>query len=79
MKEAGPVRANRREFLRGGARYALLTALGVMSGRLVRRGGGKLSGQTCINQGFCRGCTVFTECGLPSALSAKQFKAGASS
>lgn len=75
MKEAGQNQsASRREFLRGGARYALLGALGAVSATLVKRSGGKLSGQTCINQGICSGCNVFTDCGLPQALSAKQTK-----
>ena len=65
--------ASRREFLRGGARYALLTAVATVSAALIQRSGGKLAGQTCINQGLCRGCGAFAECGLPSALSAKAF------
>ena len=65
--------ASRREFLRGGARYALLAGLGAVSATLVKRSGGQLSGQTCINQGLCRGCGAFEGCGLPQALSAKEF------
>ncbi len=65
--------ASRREFLRGGVRYALLTGLGAVSATLVKRSGGQLSGQTCINQGICRSCAAFTDCGLPQALSAKEF------
>lgn len=65
--------ASRREFLRGGARYALLTALGAVSATLVQRSGGQLAGQTCINQGICRGCGAFADCGLPKALSVKEF------
>jgi len=76
MKQAGPDRAHRREFLRGGARYALLTALGVVSASLYKRSGGKLSGQTCVNQSICSRCIAFTGCGLPQALSAKQAKGG---
>ncbi len=64
--------ASRREFLRGGARYALLAGLGAVSAALVRRSGGQLAGQNCINQGICRGCGAFEGCGLPQALSAKQ-------
>ncbi|MCE5328679.1 MAG: hypothetical protein LLG01_19950 [Planctomycetaceae bacterium] len=29
-------------------------------------------GQSCVNRGLCRGCGVFSNCGLPAALSAKQ-------
>jgi len=73
MNKPGHNGASRREFLRGGARYALLTALGAVSATLVQRSGGKLAGQTCINQGICRGCETFADCGLPQALSAKEF------
>jgi hypothetical protein len=77
MSQAGPDGgASRREFLRGGARYALITALAAVSATLIKRGGGKLSGHTCINVGICRGCTAFTACGLPQALSAKQARQG---
>lgn len=64
--------ASRREFLRGGVRYTLLAGLAAMSASLVRRRGDRLTGQTCINEGICRGCSVFDGCGLPQALSAKQ-------
>jgi len=76
MNEAGHNGESRRDFLRGGARYALLTAVGMVSVTLFQRSGGKLSGQTCINQGICRGCGAFTDCGLPQALSAKQANPG---
>lgn len=77
MSQIGPnPGVGRREFLRGGVRYALLAGLGVVSATLASRGGGKLSGQTCINEGICRGCTAFDDCGLPQALSAKQAKRG---
>jgi len=71
--------ASRREFMRDGFRYALLTGLAVVSTTLFQRSGGRLSGQTCINQGICRGCTTFTDCRLPQALSAKQSKRGSES
>lgn len=75
MNQAGlDCGASRREFLRGGARYTFLTALGAVSATLFQRSGGRLSGQTCINQGICRGCGAFADCGLPQALSAKQAK-----
>jgi len=72
MNEAGLNGESRREFLRGGVRYALLAVVGTVSVTLFQRSGGKLSGQTCINQGICRDCGVFADCGLPQALSAKQ-------
>lgn len=64
--------ANRREFLRGGFRYALLAGLAAVSAVLVKQRGTSLPGQTCINQGICPGCGAFEDCGLPQALSAKQ-------
>jgi hypothetical protein len=76
MNETGQNNGSRREFLRGGARYALLAGLGAVSAVLFKRSGGKLSSQTCINQGICSGCTAFGGCGLPQALSAKQAKRG---
>jgi hypothetical protein len=63
--------ADRREFLRGSARYALLAGLAAASAVLVKRSSAGLSGQTCINEGICRGCGVVTDCGLPQALSFK--------
>lgn len=68
--------ASRREFVRDGFRYALLAGLAAVSAVLTRRNGGKLSGQVCVNQGICRGCTAFAGCGLPQALSAKQTRPG---
>lgn len=76
MNEADQGRANRRDFFRGGTRYALLAALGAVSAVLFKRSGGQLTGQTCINQGICSKCTAFNGCGLPSALSAKLAKRG---
>ena len=64
--------ASRREFVRDGFRYALLTGLAVVSALLVRRRGTSLPNQTCINQGICGGCSAFVDCGLPQALSARQ-------
>jgi hypothetical protein len=77
MNEADHSRGpNRREFMRDGFRYAVLTGLAAVSATLFKRSGGKLSGQTCINQGICRNCTAYTRCGLPQALSARQAKRG---
>jgi hypothetical protein len=76
MNETSPNGENRREFLRGGARYTLLATLAAVSAMLFKRSGGKLSGQTCVNQGICSKCNAFTGWGLPQALSAKQAKRG---
>lgn len=64
--------ANRREFLRGGVRYALLAGLAAVSVVLVKKRGAALPGQTCINASICRGCGSVADCGLPQALSFKQ-------
>jgi hypothetical protein len=66
--------ASRREFVRVGFRYALLTGLAVVSAVLVKRRSATLPNQNCISNGVCRGCAIFTDCGLPQALSAKQFQ-----
>ena len=66
------VAANRREFLRGSARYTLLAGLAAVSALLARKPGAALPGQTCINKSICRGCVAVAACGLPQALSFKQ-------
>ncbi len=63
--------ASRREFLRGGVRYALAAGLATASVALLRRRSNRLPRQICINEGICPGCTVFADCALPQALSAK--------
>ena len=61
---------DRRAFLRSGVRYGLLAGLAAVVARAVS--GGRLGRQDCTNQGVCRGCPVYSDCGLPQALSAKQ-------
>jgi len=68
--------ASRREFLRGGVRYALLAGVGTVAVSVAGRPGGRLTGQTCVNEGICRGCGVVGGCGLPQALSFKQATKG---
>jgi hypothetical protein len=67
---------NRREFLRDGMRYGVIAGMAAVSALLFKRSGGKLTGQTCVNQGICSGCGAFAGCGLPAALSAKVAKRG---
>ena len=69
----------RRDFLKAFGRALLLVGIGALAVRLLgwrgaRRIGGKQirRGETCINRGICRGCTAFSGCGLPQALSARQ-------
>lgn len=76
QKAVQPRDASRRDFVRDGFRYALLAGLAAVSAVLFKRSRGKLSGQTCVNQGICSKCTAFTGCGLPQALSAKQARRG---
>ena len=64
---------DRREFLRGLGRGAGLGALLLGAGVLMDRPGS--TNEECINSGICRGCSVFRDCGLPQALSAKEFEA----
>ncbi len=62
--------ASRREFLRGSARYGLLS-LFVITGLAVRKDLGLSPRQDCINGGVCSGCSAFVDCSLPPALSAR--------
>lgn len=64
--------AGRRRFLRDGLRWAILGGLAAVGGRLAGRDAARPAGQVCISAGICRGCAVFEDCGLPSALSAKE-------
>ncbi|MHC4574447.1 MAG: hypothetical protein ACYS76_10010 [Planctomycetota bacterium] len=64
--------ASRRELLAAGLRYGTLGVLVAAGGsafikrrRLLREG-------KCINDGVCRDCKVFEDCGRPEALSAKE-------
>jgi hypothetical protein len=68
--------ANRREFLRGGIRYALLAGIGAVTAAVAGKQNGRLSGQNCVNEGICRGCGVVDDCGLPQALSFRQATKG---
>ena len=65
---------DRREFLRGGARFVLTAAMAAFTVRTVVRGGVRLSGQTCIGEGICPRCRNSSECGLPQALSFREAK-----
>ncbi len=65
----------RREFLRGIGRGMALSAVACAAAALAARrnsGGARLKGQTCVNNGVCRGCAAFSDCCLPQALSAKR-------
>ncbi len=70
---------DRREFLRHAGRWLVVFTLGGGLTALVSRPGEKAAatGQRCINQGVCRHCPVFDNCGLPQALSARRARENA--
>jgi hypothetical protein len=57
----------RREFLRSVLRWTILGGAVAGVGALASK-----RGESCVNQGVCRGCAAFDGCGLPQALSAKE-------
>jgi len=66
---------SRRQFIRSILRLAALGGIGALTARLLRDAPGRQpgrQGETCVNEGLCRGCPVFSGCGLPSALSARE-------
>lgn len=62
---------SRRDFFRSLGRFAALAGLGIFTGGLVARKRVTLPNQDCVNNGICRSCATYTNCGLPAALSAK--------
>ncbi len=70
------MKTTRREFIRTTGRLAVLGLFGFFGSRLLRKTSFKL-GEICINESICGGCTVYTDCGLPQALSAKQVRGDA--
>jgi len=58
--------AKRRDFFRSIARLIVLGGAVGGVAALTRK-----TGESCVNQGICRGCPAFDGCGLPQALSAK--------
>ena len=63
---------DRRRIIQNALRYAVLTVLGfVAGGTIVKKR--KLSKEDkCVNRSICAGCSVYTNCRLPQALSRKQ-------
>ena len=62
---------NRRQLLAGVCRYAALGLLGAVGGYSLVRRRRLLREGKCVNNGICRGCRVFDNCGLPVARSAR--------
>jgi hypothetical protein len=66
-------KSNRREFLRRCARWSAFGALAGIGGVLIKRGSTAEPGsQDCVNNGICRTCNAYNDCGLPAALSARK-------
>ena len=61
---------NRREFLRSGVRYALLSALAAVAGVLATRRPAP-SQAACPQITLCRGCASLPVCRLPQAMDVK--------
>jgi len=70
MRISPPPVESRREFFRAAARYASLALVSAAAGLAARPR--VPNGQQCVNRGICSSCAIFTDCGLPQALSAKQ-------
>ena len=70
MKEPG---LDRRTFLRNAGRKLILLGLGLLGGSLLA--GNRIAFKTrqeCINRFICRSCSIYRDCILPQALSAKE-------
>jgi hypothetical protein len=61
----------RRLFVKRLLRNASLAVIGVAGGTAVMKRRRLLREGKCLNQGMCRRCEVFDDCGLPRALSTR--------
>jgi hypothetical protein len=61
----------RRLFITRMLRAASLAVLGLAGGAVVMKRRKLLREGKCFNQGVCRDCVVYEECGLPRALSVR--------
>ena len=61
----------RRRLLQRVLRNASLALLGAASGAVVVKRRRLRREGKCLNQGMCRNCEVFDDCGLPRALSTR--------
>ncbi len=61
----------RRQFIRRVLRNVSLAVLSLAGGAVVVKRRRLLREGKCLNQGMCRDCEVFDECGLPRALSTR--------
>ena len=69
--EAAGKGLSRREFVLSLLRIVALGGIGAVVARLFV-GRTAPPGETCVGEGVCRGCSAFSTCGLPSALSARE-------
>jgi len=63
----------RRELLRGLLRMLAFGGLAIGGGALAARSFSSSRREDCLNRGICGGCRAFDGCGLPQALSRKEF------
>ncbi len=61
----------RRLFITRVLRNASLAVLGLAGGAVAVKRRRLLREGKCLNQGICRACAVFGDCGLPRALSTR--------
>ena len=66
---------SRRRFFTVLLRLAAFGGIGALAARLLG-GTPARPGETCVNEGLCRGCGVYPGCGLPQALSARDSARG---
>ena len=66
----------RREFFRGIGRGAALAGIALLAAAVTGWRRKPARREKCTNQGICRGCSAFADCGLPQALSARRAAKG---
>lgn len=62
--QKSPSEPSRRAFLRN----SMFAGLACVTAKLAA----KTAREVCVNDGFCKSCLEFDDCGLPRALSVKQ-------
>lgn len=77
MKELLHKVHTRRRFITRALRNASLALLGIGGGGAIVKRRRLLREGKCLNEGICRDCTVFDDCGLPRALSTRSVLARA--
>jgi hypothetical protein len=67
---------SRRQFFAGISRYTILGLLGAAGVSVTAKRHRLLREGKCVNEGICRRCAVFDDCGLPRAIVVKEMSAG---